>query len=105
MASAANRAVKTAHVSTPTYGPEHATKLRAIAEQLFTPKRPSCIPTDIFDLGYERRKRLAAGILELAEEIEAAPGPVEVALVAPADSKYSVDESRDLLYLTRVALS
>jgi hypothetical protein len=105
MASATNRAVKTAHVSTPTYGPEHAEKLRAIAEQLFTPMRPSTIPSDIFDLDYERRKRLAAGILELAEDIEAAPGPVEVSLVAPSDCKYTVDESRDLLYLFRVALT
>jgi hypothetical protein len=107
MSQQSNAAKKGAGVfnAAPTYGPAQAERLRKIADELFHKDRPSHIPVDIFDLGFQRRKRLAQAINELADEIDSAPGPVEIELVAPEFSPYTVEESRDLLYLTRTALA
>jgi len=90
--------------ATPTYGVDDAQKIRTIAGALFAMKCPRSIPLDIFDADYATRQRLFNYLLEIADEIESAPGPVEIELVMPECSKYSLEDSRDVLYLLRTAL-
>lgn len=90
--------------SPPTYGMNDAEKLRAMAASLFLSVRPGNIPSDIFNSPYEMRQRLCGFLSDIADEIESAPGPVEIELIAPALSPYTVEDSRNLLYLVRTAL-
>lgn len=91
-------------VAVPTYGLDEANKLRQIGASLFNAKRPANVPRDIYDADYPKRVRLYHAMCELADEIESAPGPVEIELVLPGVSPYSVEDSRDIFYLLRTAL-
>lgn len=88
----------------PTYGLKEATQLRDVARSLFAEKRPSNIPADIFERPYAERDALAAPLYDIADEIESAPGPVEIELVMPEMSPYTLEQSRDIYYLLRTAL-
>lgn len=82
-----------------------APALRAIADQLFAAKRPPLIPADMFALPEATRARLGTFVYEMAAEVEAEgeEGKIEFEMVSPEQSPYTVDESRDLLYLIRSA--
>jgi hypothetical protein len=79
-------------------------KLRVVADEVISGRRSGRIPSDIAALPLARRASLRDALYELAADVEAEPGPIEVAPVKPAQSKYTVEESRDVLYLLRVAV-
>ena len=89
----------------PTYGRDDATKLRTIAWELFSEVRPLYIPKDIWGAESSHRNKLLLALMDLAYEIESAPGPVEIELVQPDVSPYTLELSRDILYLVRTALT
>ena len=82
-----------------------AGRLRGIAYGLFQEVRPLDIPKDIWGAPSPHRNVLFMALLNLAFEIESAPGPVEIELVLPGVSPYSLETSRDIFYLVRTALT
>jgi hypothetical protein len=79
-------------------------KLRFVADEVLAGRHSDRIPLHIASLPLARRTTLRSALYELAADVEAESEPVEVELVPPARSKYTVQESRDVLYLLRVAV-
>jgi hypothetical protein len=80
-------------------------KLRIVGDEVLAGRSTGRIPIEIASLPLTRRTTLRAALYELAADVEAAPRSIEVEMVPPTRPKYTVQESREVLYLLRVAVA
>jgi hypothetical protein len=80
-------------------------KLRIVGDEVLAGRSSDRIPLEIASLPLSRRTTLRAALYELAADVEAEPVSIEEEMVPPAPCKYTVQESRDVLSLLRVAVA
>jgi len=79
-------------------------KLRFVADEVLAGRHSDRIPLEIASLPLSRRTTLRSALYELAADVEAEPEPTDFELIPTTRPKYTVQESREVLYLLRVAV-
>jgi hypothetical protein len=78
--------------------------LRAIAFALLSGSPAPSIPPEIRETSLEHRTAVRGALLSLADDIEAAPGPVAIVLT-DEEGGWPMDVTRDALLLARAKLT